>query len=266
MSIKAVSWALEQYVSDPVAKLVLIGIADRYNDERGYAWPSVAWLSKAASVTDRTVQRKIKLLEAQGFLATTRQTGATTHYRLHIEDVQPEVTGGGDKFTGVTIACRGRGDHCASDKQYNNNINNNKGEKKKQKLSEWIPSNDDIAYAVKQGVDAQEILETMRLWDEQNGNKAAYVSCSAFWMNWCRREAKRSTGSSKAKQQGDKKAKKVTARQEAMIDNLVAKYRKAYQYDDPDMIRGALTQMMAEGLDVEGWYQMGHGLKHHTEF
>ena len=60
MSIKAVSWALEQYVSDPVAKLVLIGIADRYNDERGYAWPSVAWLATAASVTDRTVQRKIK--------------------------------------------------------------------------------------------------------------------------------------------------------------------------------------------------------------
>ena len=93
MSIKAVSWALEQYVSDPVAKLVLIGIADRYNDERGYAWPSVAWLATAASVTDRTVQRKIKLLEAQGFLATTRRKGSTTHYHLHIEAVLPEVTG-----------------------------------------------------------------------------------------------------------------------------------------------------------------------------
>ena len=153
-----------------------------------------------------------------------------------------------------------------SPKQYNNNNNNNKGDKKKQKLSEWIPSNEDIAYATKQGVDPQEILETMRLWDEQNGNKAAYVSCSAFWMNWCRREAKRLTGASKAKQQGDRKPKKVTARQEAMIDNLVAKYRRAYQHDDPDMIRGALTKMMAEGLDIEGWYQMGHGLKHHTEF
>ena len=264
MSIKAVSWALEQYVSDPVAKLVLIGIADRYNDERGYAWPSVAWLSKAASVSDRTVRRKLRLLEDQGFLATTIQTGGTSHYKLNVGGGQP-VSGGTD-CQGGQLGDRGGADNCVSAKQYNNDNNNNKGDKKKQKLSEWLPSNDDIAYAVKQGVDAQEILETMRLWDEQNGNKAAYVSCSAFWMNWCRREAKRSTGASKAKQQGDKKAKKVTARQEAMIDNLVAKYRKAYQYDDPDMIRGALTQMMAEGLDVEGWYQMGHGLMHHTEF
>ena len=104
MSIKAVSWALEQFVADPVAKLVLIGIADRFNDEQGYAWPSVAWLSKAASVSDRTVQRKLKSLEEQGFLAANRQTGASTHYRLNIEGgVTPSV--GGDNLSGVTIAC-----------------------------------------------------------------------------------------------------------------------------------------------------------------
>lgn len=264
MSIKAVSWALEQYVTDPVAKLVLIGIADRYNDERGYAWPSVAWLSKAASVSDRTVRRKLRLLEEQEFLATTSQTGGTSHYRLNIGGGHP--LSGGTICQGGQLGDKGGADNCVSVKQYNNDKNNNKGDKKKQKLSEWSPSKDDIAYAVEQGVDAQDILESIRLWDQQNGNKAAYASCSAFWMNWCRREAKRFTGTSRAKQQGDRKAKKVTARQEAMIDNLVAKYRRAYQYDDPDMIRGALTQMMAEGLDIEGWYKMGHGLKHHTEF
>ena len=265
MSIKAVSWALEQYVSDPVAKLVLVGIADRYNDEQGYAWPSVAWLSKAASVTDRTVQRKIKLLEEQGFLATAMRKGATTHYHLHIEGVTPSV--GGDKFTGVTIACRGRGDNCASDEQYNNNKTNNKNASKKvQKVSEWTPSDEDIAYAAELGLNAGEILTDIRLWDEKNGNKAAYASVRAFWQQWCRREAKRAPAASKRDTGANRGSGKVTARQEAMVDNLMAKYIKAYKTDDPDMIRDALMTMMAQGLDINGWYKMGHGLKHHTEF
>ena len=267
MSIKAVSWGLEQYISDPVAKLVLIGIADRYNDEQGYAWPSVAWLAKAASVSERTVRRKLRLLEEQGFLATTSQTGGTSHYRLNVGGGHP--LSGGTDCQGGQLGVRGGADKCVSPKQYNNNNNTNKGGKKKQKISDWIPSNEDIAYAVELGLDAKDILVSIRLWDEQNGNTSAYVSCSAFWKTWCRREAKSFTGGgkrSKAVKDTQKAVRGLTEPQKAFIENLIPKYKKAYPTDDAGMIRDALTEMMEKRLDIEGWYKMGYGLKHHTEF
>ena len=49
MSIKAVAWAFEQSLDgDAVAKLVLLAICDRYNDEYGKAWPNIEWISRAA--------------------------------------------------------------------------------------------------------------------------------------------------------------------------------------------------------------------------
>jgi pyocin large subunit-like protein len=86
MSIAAVSWAFKQKVNDPIAKLVLIGIADKYNEERGYAWPSVKWLAEVADCTTRTVQSKIKLLEEVGMLVRIMQrngkTNDTNHYHI----------------------------------------------------------------------------------------------------------------------------------------------------------------------------------------
>jgi hypothetical protein len=266
MSIKAVSWALEQYVSDPVAKLVLVGIADRYNDEQGYAWPSVAWLAKAASVSDRTVQRKIKLLSDQGFLAADRMTGGTSHYRLMMSGVTTTV--GGDNLSGVTNSCQGGGDKCVSPKQYNNN-NTNKDKKQKQKVVDWMPDEADRKYADELGLNPDEVLESIRLWDEQNGNKATYASVTAFWKNWCKREAKSFTGGSKRSKvvkHTQEAVKGLTEPQKAFIENLIPKYKRAYPTDDAGMIRDALTEMMEKRLDIEGWYKLGYGLKHHTEF
>ena len=42
MSIKALDWAMETPLKDPLAKLVLICIANHHNPSHGYAWPSVA--------------------------------------------------------------------------------------------------------------------------------------------------------------------------------------------------------------------------------
>ena len=182
MSIKAVSWALEQQINDPIAKLVLIGIADRYNDERGYAWPSVSWLATAASCSKRSVQRKVGWLEDEGFL--TRQISDqgkdTNHYVLIFE-------GGCHSDRGVTALSPG-GCHSSVTRTIDNNNNKNK---KRQKLIDWEPTDEDKKYATDLGLDPDDILTSIRLWDEQNGNKSAYASNKAFWQGWCRREAKR---------------------------------------------------------------------------
>lgn len=252
MSIKAVSWGMEQKVGDSTAKLILIAICDRYNDERGCAWPSVDWLAMVGDCSRRTVSRKLSTLEKMGFISVRHRYKQTSEYELNLS---------GDILTCHSSVMT---DRCLT----NNNINNNKINKRvqKTKVADWMPDQQDVLYANELGLDANDIIEQIRLWDEQNGHKAAYASVSAFFKNWCRREAdrkpKRTTGAEKPKQT----AKTITARQEAMIENLMPKYLAAYKTDDPNMIRQALTRMMAEGQDLNGWYAQGHGLKHYSEF
>lgn len=80
MSIKAISWAFKQRLDDPTAKLVLIGIADKYNEDRGYAWPSVDSLAEMADCTRRTVSRKIAYLTELKLIATIRHPSQTNRY------------------------------------------------------------------------------------------------------------------------------------------------------------------------------------------
>jgi len=82
MSIKAIEWAFRQKLSDPTAKLVLIGIADKYNEDRGYAWPSIERLADMADCTQRTVSRKIAFLEEIQLIQTMRHPTQTNRYFL----------------------------------------------------------------------------------------------------------------------------------------------------------------------------------------
>lgn len=100
MSIKAVSWAFEQKLNDSIAKLVLIGIADRYNPECGYAYPAVKWLAQVADCSPRTVQKKVAFLEENGLVrrimikAPDGENNLFNHYHLPAFE-------GGESGTGV---------------------------------------------------------------------------------------------------------------------------------------------------------------------
>jgi biotin operon repressor len=180
MSIKAVAWALEQKLGgDGIAKLVLIGMADRYNDEYGYAWPSIEWLAIAADCSQRTVMRKVQKLEEIGFVSVERRANKGNRYTLNMTI--------GDNLSRDT-AVSPIGDSHMSPEQYRTIHNKNSA---KQKLVDWSPTDKDRIYAKERGLDPDAVFESIRLWNKQNGDKAAYSDCGAFWMNWCRREAER---------------------------------------------------------------------------
>ena len=82
MSIKAITWAFDQQLNDSTAKLVLLGIADKYNEDRGYAWPSIARLAEMSDCTERTVSRKLAFLEEAGYIKTIRHPTHTNRYFL----------------------------------------------------------------------------------------------------------------------------------------------------------------------------------------
>jgi hypothetical protein len=181
MSIKAVSWALEQNIGDSIAKLVLIGISDRYNDEYNVAWPSIKWLAIAASCSERTVMRKVQKLVEMGLLAVDKAPNKTNRYQII-----PLHNKAGDTVSPSDTALSPSSDTHLSPEQYKTINNKNR----KTKVCDWTPSDEDLAYAADKGLNGGEVLQAIRMWDQQNGNKAAYVDVQAFWRNWCMRDAK----------------------------------------------------------------------------
>jgi Helix-turn-helix domain len=68
MSIQAVAWALDQYVPDPVLKLILISLANHADHITGICWPSMRVIGNEASCRRETVLRKLPDLEERGFI------------------------------------------------------------------------------------------------------------------------------------------------------------------------------------------------------
>ena len=69
MSLQAMVWALKTApVPDPIAHLVLIGLADHAADDGTAARPSVAVLAEYARCSPRSVQRKLRDLEECGLI------------------------------------------------------------------------------------------------------------------------------------------------------------------------------------------------------
>lgn len=104
MSYKASAWAVEQTVGDPIAKLVLLTLAESADIERQECFPSLRCLARRTEASPKTVWLKLKYLREKGFIHITRrqrQNGSNTSnlFRLLIHtpcshgDNTPVVTG-----------------------------------------------------------------------------------------------------------------------------------------------------------------------------
>lgn len=250
MSIKAVSWAFDQQIKDPLAKLVLIAVADHINESTGDAWPSVERLEQMTCASRSTVLRKLKMLESSGFLQRTKRFNKTDLYSLNLVGVTQ---------TGVTQTPLE-----VSHRHTNHNrtvIINNKGKAKKQKLVDWQPDDADKQYATELGIDWSETLTDITLWNEQSGNKAAYASCKAFWQGWLRREAKRRPARSN-RQESASQCRTLTHKQKeyakSAAEKLYYKYKDEYfRYDD---ILKAVNGFMLTDQSDDAWRKIGLGL------
>lgn len=274
MSVKAIGWAFEQKVDDPLAKLVLLALADHYNESTGDAWPSIDRLVSITEGSRSTVIRKLKKLEQVGFISREKRYNKTDVYRIHFTGVTltPQSDSNGvtltpqAESTGVTQTPLG-----VSHRHTNTylTVNNNNISKKatKQKVSDWMPTDADKLYAKELGLDADEVLTDIRLWDDKNGNKASYSNVTAFWQSWCRRDAKGRPARSVSQQSGNQQVRSLSPAQEGYIDGLARKYFAKYAHEGYDFedIKGYLTEYVTKRYDFEQWCSMGHGLPHMTE-
>ena len=250
MSIKAVSWAFDQQIKDPLAKLVLIAVADHINESTGDAWPSVERLEQMTCASRSTVLRKLKMLETSGFLQRTKRYNKTDLYSLNLVGVTQ---------TGVTQTPLE-----VSHRHTNHNrtvIINNKGKSKKQLLVDWQPDDADKQYATDLGIDWSETLTDIQLWNEKNGNKASYASCKAFWQGWVRKEAKGRPARSN-RQESASQCRTLTPKQQeyakSAAEKLYYKYKDEYfRYED---ILKAVNGFMLTDQSDDAWRKIGLGL------
>ena len=82
MSARAITWAFGQRVGSPMAKLVLLALADRHNDETGAdPFPMIRTIAAETEMNERSVRRHLETLEAAGLIAC-RTRGRGKVYRL----------------------------------------------------------------------------------------------------------------------------------------------------------------------------------------
>jgi hypothetical protein len=98
MSVQATTWVWNQSKAGGTARLVLLALADHAHPDGTHAFPAVAELARMCGVSDRTVQRTLRDLEASGEIRTVREA---TRY-LPTEYAIPGVGRGdirGDRLT-----------------------------------------------------------------------------------------------------------------------------------------------------------------------
>lgn len=101
MSHLATNWAAELRGIPPMAKLVLLRLADRA-DESGICYPSQRRLAAECCITERTVRNAITNLNSLGLViihTPSTPQGDTTRYRLTFANT-PEPRSGGEPHSG----------------------------------------------------------------------------------------------------------------------------------------------------------------------
>jgi hypothetical protein len=87
MSAKLVGWALEQEGLELQEKLLLVVLADHFNDQEGAAWPSQERIARIMNISDRQVRRIQVELINKGFLEVNKRHGQSNIYKMVVPDI-----------------------------------------------------------------------------------------------------------------------------------------------------------------------------------
>ncbi|MBE7247832.1 MAG: helix-turn-helix domain-containing protein [Actinomycetospora chiangmaiensis] len=99
MSVEAISHIMRTHIPDGVAKLVAMVLADYADPVSGRCWPKIPTLAAQCSQSERTVQRKLKVLEELEVLHVEPNTSGDRKgnvYILHLPGVARRGPGSGD--------------------------------------------------------------------------------------------------------------------------------------------------------------------------
>jgi hypothetical protein len=181
MSFQAMAWAIQQKLDDPLAKLLLLTLAN-YANEQHESWPSMNRLADDTAMSKRSVINKLAELERSGLLtkrSELTQQGVISHnvYRLgvvhEVHHLVHEVHHPSAPDAPNTI---------------NEPINTNPSRVRLTRLPEnWEPSAALYGWAVQAFPNLDVANETARFRDYWLGNGKTHANWDATFRNWCRR-------------------------------------------------------------------------------
>lgn len=89
MSIEALDWAFKLRLEDPLAKVVLLALANHYNPKSEICWPSFDLLVRETGASKRTLTRAIQRLERLALINVDRHPRKSNVYLLHCDGWLP---------------------------------------------------------------------------------------------------------------------------------------------------------------------------------
>lgn len=102
MSVQAISWVLENSEAHLGERLVLLAVANHARADGTGAWPSVKQIAIEAHVSERHVQKCLRVLEDAGELATEHRGGPHGTNLYHLPKMPPgKLTPGKSGTKGV---------------------------------------------------------------------------------------------------------------------------------------------------------------------
>lgn len=171
MSIEAIARVLNLEMSDPSAKLVLIGLAN-HTGPTGQCYPSVRLLMKYSGLSERAVRATIKRLETDGYIKVERRTGTSSLYFLG-EPLQL-VQGGGADFAGGEVQ--------QLHPNRNNNRKTNASDARAGLSTDWRPDNFSEIETQYPGIDVDHQLALFIA--DNNANATVLANPEAAFSKW----------------------------------------------------------------------------------
>jgi len=87
MSVRLISWVLNEVPHthadlDPTSRLILLILADHFNEHEGAAWPSLGRMANMAGVSDETVRRHLNELVERKLISKEPRAGQSNLYGI----------------------------------------------------------------------------------------------------------------------------------------------------------------------------------------
>jgi hypothetical protein len=98
MSVYVMSLVWKAKFTSATKKIIALRLADFSNDEGDNIYPSVRRVARDCGVDRSTVQRTLNSFQSSGLLSVLKMGGVqngenvTTHYRIHLEKLEPAAT------------------------------------------------------------------------------------------------------------------------------------------------------------------------------
>lgn len=186
------TWAFEQQV-EPHAKLVLLALANRTNQDTGLCFPGQELLGQECSMSARTIRRHLKTLEAAGLVRRRpRMLGegrgrTSDEYRLAFYD-QPDKLSGKSGPTGQTVTTN----RSNQDDQPDNGVRVTVREPKENRKSRPVPDGwkpaDDLRSDLEARYPQLNLDQEAEKFVDWHGSKGSRFSDHGkAFRNWCRK-------------------------------------------------------------------------------